>query len=138
MIKKSKNNSKKKLKSIAAEQKYIRETYFNRYIRLRDAVNGYITCVTCGDVIHWKEANAGHFKHGLDFVEDNQHGQCVKCNLYNSGRLDRYAIYILDRYGRERVDELEFMSRNRPKYSRSELAEIKEKYKKKCKELEAL
>ena len=123
------------MKSIAATKKYIRETYFNKYIRLRDAVNEYITCVTCRKRVHWKEANAGHFQHGLDFVEDNQHGQCVTCNKWKSGKLDEYTVFMIDRYGRERVDEIMRLAKNRPKYSRSELKEIKEKYKEKLKTL---
>ena len=126
-----------KKKSIAKLKKDIRDKYFNKYIRLRDSVNGYGTCITCGVRLHWKEANAGHFKHGLDFIEDNQHFQCPGCNLYHSGRLDRYAIFMIDKYGRERVDELERLDRNRPKYSRADLEEIKEKYKKLVKQMEA-
>lgn len=127
--------SKRKQKSIAALKKYIRGKYFNKYIRLRDSHDEYITCITCGDKVHWKEANAGHFQHGLDFVEDNQHGQCVRCNMYLSGNLDRYTLWMIDKYGRERVDELIFMAKNRPKYSRSELEEIKEIYKAKIRGL---
>ncbi len=112
---------------------------FNKYIRLREAdKKGMVTCVTCGKKLHYKEANAGHYKHGLDFVEDNQHSQCVYCNQYLSGRLDRYTIYMIDRYGRKRVDELERLSNQAHKYSIPEIIEIRAKYKQKLKDLEAL
>ena len=111
-------------------------TDFNMYIRLREAdKNGMVTCVTCGKRLHYKEANAGHFKHGLDFVEDNQHAQCVYCNQYLSGRLDKYTIYMIDRYGRKRVDELEALANKAHKYSIPDLIELRQDFKDKIKTL---
>ncbi len=119
---------KKKQTSLHRRKKYVREKYFNRFIRLRDADDsGYCTCVTCGKRVHWQEANAGHFIHGLDFIEDNQHSQCVECNLWNSGRLRRFTLWMIDKFGRERVDEL-MRLRDTLKYSRAEIQEISDKY----------
>ena len=126
---------KKKLKISKLKQKA--ERIFNRWIRLRSTDEyGYATCVTCGERKHYKELHAGHLKHGLDFVEDNQAPQCVGCNTYRGGRLDVYTIYVLDAYGRERIDELTRMKNAGQKFSRSELEEICIKYKKLGDEIE--
>ena len=109
---------------------------FGMLIRLQYAdSNGMVTCITCGARIHYKEANAGHFLHGLDFVEDNMHVQCVLCNMYHSGRLDKYTLYMLDHYGRKRVDELYRLKNQAHKYQIFELQEMRAKYKTRIKEL---
>jgi len=111
-------------------QKKVNERAFNKYIRLRDVDStGYGYCITCGKQLHYKEANAGHFKHGLHFIEDNQHLQCVGCNLHHSGKLDLYATKMIDMYGRERVEELEREKHKVHKYSQSELRELLDYYK---------
>jgi hypothetical protein len=107
---------------------------YNKMVRLEEAdENGYGYCVTCGKRIHYKEANAGHFRHGLDFVRDNQHLQCVHCNQWLSGKLDRYTLWMIDKYGRERVDEI--LAMKNKKYSIPDLQEMRAEYKKKIKDL---
>lgn len=109
---------------------------FNKFIRLRDADRmGMCFCVTCGVRIHYKEANAGHYVHSLHFVEDNQHAQCRRCNLFLSGNLGKYTLFMIDKYGRERVDELHREKMKPHKYGIPALKEIREKYKQKIKEL---
>lgn len=121
---------KHKKKSIAKLKKYVREKYFNLYIRLRDSrPDGWGYCITCNQKIYYKDGNAGHFQHGLDFIEDNQHLQCVQCNKWNSGRLDKYAIFMLDKYGRQRVEELILLKHTHPGYTRQEIEDFQEVYK---------
>ena len=81
---------------------------FSKYIRMKDAdSNGLAECITCGAKNHWKEMNAGHFRHGkLDFDEKNINVQCVRCNKWLSGNLGQYAIKIVKKYGVEAVDDL--------------------------------
>ena len=82
-------------------------TDYKKMIRLLNCdEDGYGKCVTCGARKHYKEAHAGHFKHGLDFIFRNYHIQCPYCNLYKSGNEVEYTIFMLDRYGRECVDDL--------------------------------
>jgi len=110
---------------------------FNTFIRLsKSDKNGMCICVTCGARIMTKDSNAGHYMHGLNFVEDNQNIQCRRCNLFLSGNLAQYALYMIDKYGRERVDELHSEKMKPHKYGIIELREIREKYKQKIKELE--
>lgn len=114
---------------------------FNRYIRLRDRGRG---CISCGrplqlggvgggfDAGHYRSRGAaGH----LRFDEDNCHGQCKFCNSYGGGRHADYRLGLIDRIGPERVAALE--ARNEPvKWTRELLAEIRQTYKAKAKELE--
>lgn len=111
---------------------------FNKLIRLRDSgSNGMCKCVTCSKILHYTEANASHYIHGLNFIEDNQHASCARCNLFLSGNLAKYTLYMIDRYGRERVDELHQEGHNPHKYLVSELKDMRERYKQTIKNLEA-
>ncbi len=97
-----------------------------------------LRCITCDKEIHYKEANAGHYVHGLDFLEDNQHGQCVYCNKYKSGQLDNYTLFMIDTFGRERVDELHLEKHKLHKYSIPELQDMRADYKERIKKLSEL
>jgi hypothetical protein len=110
---------------------------FNKWIRLKFAdSNGMVTCVTCGAVKHYKESNAGHYIHGYDFCEKNQHPQCFRCNQILSGNLAKYSKFIIDTYGIEVYEELHFEGGQKHKYSIPELQEMRAEYKQKIKDLE--
>jgi hypothetical protein len=98
------------------------EKIFHRYIVLRDNR----ICFTCG-----KEGNeAGHYKHNkLDFDEINLNCQCTSCNHFKSGNLGEYAVRLIDKYGREKYDDLVFRANTQSnKFSIDELEEITKKY----------
>jgi hypothetical protein len=80
----------------------------SEWIRRKDAnPNGFVECYTCDKVIHYKEANCGHFKHDrLDGDERNLKVQCITCNKYYSGRLDVYAERLIRDYGLEWFNKL--------------------------------
>lgn len=98
---------------------------FNLYIRLRDAIpgSGRVKCVTCGRFVHYKNSDAGHYIHGFDFVESNQHAQCKRCNMYLHGNLAEYHDFMLRKYGRDEINLLKRMSRERQHYHSFELEE---------------
>lgn len=103
--------------------------WFSLYIRFRDK-----RCITCQKIIHYKQSNAGHYIHksrtsSLYFNEFNVHKQCVNCNLWNSGRLDRYSLKIIELYGVEKLKELHKLSTKLKKWKLKELTEIRDKYK---------
>lgn len=89
---------------------------------------GFNTCYTCRKRVHWKSANAGHYRHDShDFDERNVKCQCVYCNLHEGGRADLFYLHLVEDYGQEVADEL----KNRKKwngYSRDELRTIIERY----------
>lgn len=92
-----------------AMSQYIRQKYADR--------NGYVKCVSCGKVDHWKEMDAGHFRSkgngsGTEFVEENVHPQCVNCNRFIAEDAKiRYTTFMIDTYGREKIEELEAQAR---------------------------
>ena len=100
---------------------------FSKWIRKRD--NGI--CITCGKKDDIKEMQAGHFVHRdcLDFDERNVNCQCPQCNNYKSGRLEVYAMKLIQMYGAGIVEELNLLGHQVRKFSRNELEQIIEKYK---------
>lgn len=72
------------------------------------------TCVTCG-----KPGNhAGHYKHNaLDFDVRNINCQCSGCNTFRNGKLDLYSIYLVQKYGCEVLEELEYKKNTEQKYT---------------------
>ena len=58
---------------------------FSRFIRIRDYIK-YKRCISCGQFLHWKDGDAGHFVaagnrgFGLLFDEQNVALQCKGCN----------------------------------------------------------
>ena len=113
---------------------------FNRYVRLRDAGRGCISCVAhlpaggvgggfdCG---HYRSRGAaGH----LRFCEDNAHGQCKRCNRRLSGNVAAFRIGLAGRIGDERLAALE--ADNAPhKWTRGELIAIRDEYRAKARAL---
>lgn len=77
-------------------------------VRRKDSDSwGNVRCFTCPAILHWKEMNAGHWKHGsLDFDERNIRLQCPRCNLYLSGRLEEYTMRLVKENGIEWVERL--------------------------------
>jgi hypothetical protein len=98
------------------------EKIFHRYIVLRDR-NVCFTCLKVGN-------QAGHFRHNkLDFDEMNLNCQCPYCNLFIHGNLGIYAVKLIEKYGKDKVDDLVFRSNTQSnKFSRAELEEIIAKY----------
>lgn len=77
---------------------------FSRYIRLRDVDDtGYGPCFTCRKLIHWTDGDCGHGvgrQHwGTKYNEKNNHLQCKKCNGFEEGRKDLYAVQMDKQYG---------------------------------------
>jgi len=70
-------------------------------------------CISCGRPDQGgRMRNAGHFKSrgansGLRYDLLNLHGQCVPCNLYQSGNIEGYRSGLLERYGSAIVDYLD-------------------------------
>lgn len=108
--------------------------YCSKYILLRDKDKPCVTCNT-----HAENYHAGHFIHGKNsptyFDPRNIHKQCAKCNLYLSGNMIEYTLFMLETYGQDVVDELKQPHKNFI-WKREDLEEKLEYYKVKVKELE--
>jgi len=133
--KKTKAKAKLDLMTI---QDYIKlaQQVFNKYIRLRD--KGQL-CISCQKK-PLKE-NAGHYFNAnnhwnVRFNEFNVHLQCEHCNTYLSGHLIEYRKGLIDKIGIEQLTLLEAEANKTRKFTKEELKEIIEFYKKKIKQLE--
>ena len=114
---------------------------FNWFIRERDHGK---TCISCGgkqkqNNYRGHYVDCGHYRSvgsapHLRFVEDNAHGQCVRCNRDLSGNVVEYRHRLIARIGKKRVEAIESDNKER-KYSRDELKEIAKEYRKKAREL---
>jgi hypothetical protein len=78
------------------------------YRRLENADNrGYVECITCMRVKHYKEMDLGHLRHNtLDFDRINTNPQCVFCNRYESGQRDLHYIWSVKKHGQAAIDDL--------------------------------
>jgi hypothetical protein len=110
------------------------QTYFNSFIRKRDANKNCISC----DTLLTGKFDAGHyFSSGtVTFDERNVHGQCVACNQHKHGNLLNYQIGIEKRIGGEELINLHEEAHKTRKYTREELKEIIELYKQKVKHIQ--
>ena len=102
----------------------------SKYIRLRDAIEyqakypetpfGYVKCCTCPRiVIYNKNCDAGHYipkgsrgSSGVYFDERNIHAQCKNCNGFHQGKQVVYKEFMLEKYGQDVIDQLEFLDQN--------------------------
>ena len=109
----------------------------SEYIRRKHAdANGYVKCVSCEKVIHWKESDCAHFypkgrAGALYFTEENLAPACPGCNRFNVEiHKIGFTKYMLDMYGRDFVDELGRQARQIKRWRKAELEELVEYFKK--------
>ncbi len=113
---------------------------FNAFIRLRDADLG---CVSCDKTATWSgQWHASHYRSvgahtEFRFDESNVHKACSVCNNVLSGALSEYRQNLIKRIGEAGVLRLEGPAEI-PKRTREQIIEIKESYRKKCRELRKL
>lgn len=136
--------SKRKTKNL----KKAAQTWFNKYIRLRDTDdNGFGNCISSGRILKYgtDEAQAGHYfsaghYQSLRFNEHNVNLQSKADNYYKHGNLLEYRKNLIKKIGLESVEALEeFAERSKKetyKEDRFLYIEIIELYKEKCKKLE--
>jgi hypothetical protein len=104
---------------------------------------GYLFCVTCEAVMHWKEADAGHYHprtdgNALFFDERNIHPQCTACNRFRRGNLTRYALYLTKTYGPTILEELDAKRRQFLKITESDYIDMIADYRERLKKTEQL
>jgi len=130
------NERKKEVKPLSHWLK-ITQAVFNEYIRKRDSAD---PCISCGTVANVQYC-ASHFRtrgaaSQLRFSELNVHKACNKrCNLMLSGNIAGYRPRLINKIGLAAVEALEHDNSTK-KWERSELEEIRKKYRIKIKELE--
>lgn len=131
-----------KRESLKTRRDYIKEAQvaFNAYVRERDFDK---PCISCGVPLQAEAVgggyDCGHYRSvgsapHLRFHEHNAHGQCKKCNRYDSGRAVDYRIGLIARIGLPRVEALE-ADQARRVYAVDELRALKAHYQAKVREL---
>ena len=127
-----------KKKCIKAIKKRARNI-FSKLVRLKNSVDGYCTCVTCGQSNSIKNTHAGHYIHALLptlFDETNVHPQCVACNTYRSGNLTKYALWLERNYYPGILQELEIKSNQSIKISYPQYEDMIAEWKEEIKDIE--
>ncbi len=108
----AKRKPKKTLSSVVTKA----DTLTSQYIRRKYADHeGNVSCVTCGKVLHWKDAHCAHYIERAAkmtrWLEENLKPACPSCNVYRKEFHKReYTLVIIDLYGREFIDELKQMA----------------------------
>lgn len=93
-------------------------------------------CFTCPVQKDWKEMDAGHFRHNkCDFDEINIQCQCSRCNRFLNGNLGIYAVNLISKYGKDKVDELILRSNQPDFYSYEDYENMIKDFKQQLKEL---
>ncbi len=123
----TKNTSKKRL-----------DTIFSEFIRRRDADDkGFIRCISCGKVVHWKESDCGHYinrKHNSTrYDEQNCNAQCRSCNRFDEGNIQGYRKGLIKKIGEEATNLLEFKKYNACKLGQFEINILADEYRAKLK-----
>lgn len=113
---------------------------FSKWVRKSNANHqGLIRCYTCGVYKMWDDCDAGHYVNrnhkGTRWDERNVKPQCKKCNRFESGKSDEFALKLIKEYGHEILEEL-----NRHKWTPFMIDDLQvigmiENYKQKLKEL---
>lgn len=132
-----------KVKSISKLKEEVWDI-FSKYIRTRDCLrttgcSSFGLCITCSKRYHIKLLQAGHFipgRHNANlFSEEGTHAQCYNCNINLKGNTLEYRRKVIELYGEGKDIELEERAREIKKFTRAELAELKEYFTQKLKEL---
>ncbi|MCC4260798.1 recombination protein NinG [Pseudomonas aestusnigri] len=111
----------------------------NRYVRLRDA---HLGCISCDKPASWHgQWHCSHFRSvgaapHLRFNLWNMHKACSICNNHLSGNIPGYRPALIDKIGQGRVDWLE-SNQEVARYSVEYLKRLKRIFSKKCRLLEA-
>ena len=118
------------------------DRWFSLYIRLRDIdANGFGRCISCGKLVHYKDADCGHFinrQHmNTRYDERNCNLQCRSCNRFDEGNNVGYMQGLVKKYGEGVIQELTIKKHLYRKYSDFEYKELIKYYKQKVKELQS-
>ena len=107
----------------------------SRYIRQRDPL-----CVSClAEGKHVPTAHCGHYQYNTErnqqlggnalwYDERNLNGQCAGCNLFKSGNLSSYTLFMVDKFGPDILTEIRRLYLTSKKWSVQELEALLTRY----------
>lgn len=129
---------KEKLKSRAEYAKEA-QAVINRYVRLRDA---HLGCISCDKPASWGgQWHCSHFRSvgaatHLRFNLWNMNKSCSQCNAHLSGNIMVYRPRLVEKIGAEKVEWLE-CNQDLVRHEIPYLKRLKAVFAKKCRRLEA-
>ena len=111
---------------------------FSLLVRQENAdENGYVKCVTCGKMNHWRRMHNGHFmvrqNQATRYDRENTGVQCVKCNTFSEGRQYDFAKYLDQKYGFGTAVRINIKSKMRCHRGAAEYKYLIEKFKEELK-----
>jgi hypothetical protein len=114
---------------------------FSEWIRRKDAdAGGTVTCYTCGKLMYWKEAHAGHALPGRHnavlFDPEIVRVQCPVDNIWKGGNYPVFTAKLIRENGLEWFESKLEGARRVVKYTRSDLEDLIASYKSKLEALE--
>jgi len=112
---------------------------FSLYIRQRDSdENGIGKCICCGKIVHYRDADCGHYvnrKHlSLRWNEINCNLCCRSCNRFDEGNIPGYTIGLQKKYGSDIVEKLLLAKNKTVKFTQFEIDQMTKYYTEKLKE----
>ena len=104
------------------------DNVFSQYIRLKAMDrDGLVQCVTCTTRLEPKYMQNGHYysraKYPTRWLEENCHPQCMRCNIFLKGNYTEYALFMVRKYGIEKVEQMRELSLTSQKITTAELKE---------------
>lgn len=112
-----KNKATKKKRDSLASLIRKADIVTSQYIRQKYADStGVVKCVTCDTKLHWSQSHCAHFMERANkatrWLEENLHPACPSCNVFRKEYHKReYTLFIIDMYGREKIDEFKSLAR---------------------------
>lgn len=85
---------------------------------------GIVTCVTCNKKAFWKGEymQCGHYESrkylNIRYEPTNTHVQCRDCNVFQKGNYPEYALFMLKKYGKKKMEELALLKKKKAGYDR--------------------
>ena len=148
IIKKKKEAEKRKQKKELQARKEGLETITKMVLRVQKHVNFYVRkrdngkkCISCDTMLVGIKFDAGHlfnahYHWNVRFnAELNIFGQCVKCNKHMHGNLLQMREGVIERIGLDQYKYLESIAKVTRNFTKPELQEIMDHYKKLSKKL---
>ena len=132
------NKTEMKRKTIP-QLKKIAWDLLSKIVRLTYSDGNTCTCYTCGKLMFWKEAQAGHAIPGRTgavlLMEEIIRPQCCGCNIFGRGQHHIFTTKLIDENGMDWWKRKLVESKKIRKWDRVELEETIEKFKQRLKEL---
>ena len=116
----------KKPKKISTKSLISRlDFWYSKYIRLKNSVNGYCICITCGKKELVKDIDCGHYVSriykGTRWYEKNTFPQCKSCNRFHEGIKDVFALKLQEKFGKGILQELQNLKNQIVKFTPQDL-----------------